>query len=66
MGVSLRNLRAVTSEAVPIINRHTDELGQAQRDVRVMAQRLKAVDALVEAHLSLTFLGRLRWLLKGR
>jgi len=65
-GVSLRNVRAVTAEAVTHVNRHTDELARLSHDLQVVARRLKDVDALLDAHLSLTFWGRLKFLIKGR
>ena len=66
MGVSLRNVRAVTAEAVTHINRHTDRLARVEQDVLTVATRLKELDAQVQAHLSLTFWGRMRFLLRGR
>jgi hypothetical protein len=66
VSVSLRNLRSVTAEAVPIINRHSDELGRMQRDLMLTAKRLQEVDKLLDAHLSASFWQRLKFLVRGR
>ena len=56
MGVSLRNVRQVTQEAVTVVNKHADSINTHQREIAELrrdnlriATRLKEVDAQLQA-----------------
>lgn len=64
--ISLRNVRAATASSIAALDNQAEVLGALARDIQTVATQLAQTQRALDAHLNLTFWGRLRFLVKGR